>query len=226
MPIRLNLLAEAQALEEERRRDPVKRAVLVAAGVVVCSLLGCLICYSQILLLNSELAGLQTQYQLLQRDYHQAREAEKNLSDAKHRLAALQQLATNRFLLGSLMQALQKAALPEVPLTRVRVEQLYQITEAAPARTNASGRVTQPPKPATASERILITLDARDESDNPGDMVTAYKDRVAAIPFLRERLGNRGEVVLRNLSPPVQDPRLGRPYVSFTLECRLEEKVR
>ena len=35
MPIRINLLAEAQALEEMRRKDPVKRAAL-AAGALVC----------------------------------------------------------------------------------------------------------------------------------------------------------------------------------------------
>jgi len=37
MPIRINLLAESQALEEMRRRDPVKRAIWV--GVLVVSLL-------------------------------------------------------------------------------------------------------------------------------------------------------------------------------------------
>ena len=41
MPIRLNLLAEAQAAEELRRRDPVKRAlwlsVLVIAGMLAWS---------------------------------------------------------------------------------------------------------------------------------------------------------------------------------------------
>ena len=38
MPIRLNLLAEAQAAEEMRRRDPVKRALWVAALIVALML--------------------------------------------------------------------------------------------------------------------------------------------------------------------------------------------
>ena len=38
MPIRLNLLAEAQAAEEARRRDPVKRAILAAAFLVAIML--------------------------------------------------------------------------------------------------------------------------------------------------------------------------------------------
>ena len=35
MPIRINLLAEAQAAEEMRRRDPVKRAVWIAGALVL-----------------------------------------------------------------------------------------------------------------------------------------------------------------------------------------------
>jgi len=226
MPIRLNLLAEAQALEEERRRDPVKRALLISVAVIAASLLGTLIHYSQVLVQNSEWTGLQTQYQLLRRDYDLARQNEKKLVETQERLAALHRFATNRFLLGHLMEALQKAALPEVPLTRLKVEQFYLLTPATPARTNAAGRITQPARPATASERIVITLEARDESPNPGDLVTTYKDTIAKVPLFRELLGANGEVVLRNLAAPVRDPQNGRAYVDFTLECRLQEKVR
>ncbi|MGA4644708.1 hypothetical protein [Limisphaera sp. 4302-co] len=226
MPIRLNLLAEAQALEEERRRDPVKRAVLIAVAVVACSLLGSLIFYSRVLLQNSELAGLQTEWQLLRKDYEHAREQEKRLNEVRQRLTALHRLATNRFLQGNLLQALQKAALPDVPLSRLKVEQFYVLTPATPGKTNAAGRITQAPKPPTATERIIITLDARDEGANPGDLVTRYKERIAHEPWFQQLIGTKGEVALRNLSPPVEDPRTGRAFVAFTLECRLEEKTR
>lgn len=226
MPIRLNLLAEALEREEERRKDPVKRAGLVAVCVVIASLLGSLIFYSQLLVKNSELARLQTEWELLRKDYEQARENEKKLADVRQRLIALERLATNRFLHGNLLNALQKAAVPEVALTRCRVEQFYTLTEPTPARTNAAGRVTQPARPATATERILVTLDARDESPAPGDMVTDYKDRIASLPLFKELLKSEGEVVLRNLSAPLQDPRSGRSYVTFSLEVRLPEKSR
>ena len=35
MPIRINLLAEAQALEDARRRDPVKRVILAGVFAIV-----------------------------------------------------------------------------------------------------------------------------------------------------------------------------------------------
>ena len=37
MPIRINLLAEMQALEDQRRRDPVKRVFLT--GIVLVSMM-------------------------------------------------------------------------------------------------------------------------------------------------------------------------------------------
>ena len=226
MPIRLNLLAETLAREEERRKDPVKRAILVAICIVVASLLGSLLSYSQLLVRNSELARLETEWQLLRKDHDQARENQKKLAEARQRLTALQQFATNRFLHGNLLNVLQKAALPDVSLTRLRVEQFYVVTPPTPARTNAAGRVTQPAKPASATERILLTLDARDESTSPGDMITSYRQRLAAVPQFKAWLSTNGEVVLRNLSAPVHDPKSGKAYVSFTLECRFPERVR
>ena len=52
MPIRINLLAEAQELEEMRRRDPVKRAIW-AAVVIGAILLG----YSSLLQLRATVAS-------------------------------------------------------------------------------------------------------------------------------------------------------------------------
>ena len=39
MPIHINLLAEAQAAEELRRRDPVKRAIFIGISLVIVALM-------------------------------------------------------------------------------------------------------------------------------------------------------------------------------------------
>ena len=39
MPIHINLLAEAQAAEELRRHDPVKRAIFIGISLVVVALM-------------------------------------------------------------------------------------------------------------------------------------------------------------------------------------------
>jgi hypothetical protein len=52
MPIRLNLLAEAQAAEDFRRRDPVKRGIGLAALLVALMLV-----FSSFLQLRATLAN-------------------------------------------------------------------------------------------------------------------------------------------------------------------------
>lgn len=42
MPIRINLLAEAQAAEEMRRKDPVKRSIWIGGFIVFLTLLAAL----------------------------------------------------------------------------------------------------------------------------------------------------------------------------------------
>jgi len=52
MPIHINLLAEAQAAEELRRRDPVKRGIFLGASLVVLMLV-----WSGMIQINSALAN-------------------------------------------------------------------------------------------------------------------------------------------------------------------------
>ena len=59
MPIHINLLAEAQAAEELRRRDPVKRALFIGVSLVVVSLVWSGIVEINAFLAQERLAGVQ-----------------------------------------------------------------------------------------------------------------------------------------------------------------------
>ena len=61
MPIRLNLLAEAQAAEETRRRDPVKRAMWISALIIVAILVWSSSLQLQAMLGHSEVSRLEGQ---------------------------------------------------------------------------------------------------------------------------------------------------------------------
>ena len=81
MPIRLNLLAEAQAAEESRRRDPVKRGVWIGILIVVVMLAWGGSLQFQVVLANSELGHLEGQMQSQTNTYkivlgHQTKTAE------------------------------------------------------------------------------------------------------------------------------------------------------
>jgi hypothetical protein len=108
MPIRINLLAEAQALEDQRRRDPVKRVIL--AGAV---LLGLILAWSSSLMVKTmivkgEVSRLENSLNSRTNEYRQILETQKMLGQDTLKLEALHQLATNRFLLGNLLDALKR----------------------------------------------------------------------------------------------------------------------
>jgi hypothetical protein len=222
MPIRINLLAEAQAEEELRRKDPVKRAVGVGVILVLVMLAWCSSLQLKCLLAKSTLSDLEGQIAARTNEYQEATESSRKLSEANHKLESLQQLACSRLLYGTLLNSLQQTSINDVRLTRLKTEQTYVLTEATKPKTNANRVI--PGKPATSTERIVVTLDAKDSALNPGDQVNRFKQAVAEAPYFQTVLGTTNEVRLTNLSPPQGTG--GKPFVAFSLECRYPEQTR
>lgn len=220
MPIRINLLAEAQALEEMRRKDPVKRTVWIGAGLVAVVLvwssslqLKAIILKGEVNSLESEAARHNTQYQAVVQN-------QKKLTDVTTRLTSLNKLACNRLLYGTFLNGLQQVTVDDVQLTRLRVDQSYTRTEETKAKVDPPA----PAKPATVTEHIVVTLEARDSGLNPGDQVNRYKAAIADSPYFQSATGKTNEVRLASLSPP--NAAGGKPYVQFTLESKYPEKTR
>jgi hypothetical protein len=225
MPIRINLLAEAQALEEQRRRDPVKRAIW--AGVLIGVLILVYSSYLQLraIIAKGEVTQLESQIQTHTNEYQVVLDHRKKLADYNQKLAALNQLAANRFLNGTLLDALQHTTLDDVQLVRIKTEHTYTFTEEVKAKTNATGRAAGA-KPATVTEKILFTLDARDTSSPPGERVTRFQAVVAESPYFRQNLGKTNEVRLDNVGTPQPPGPDGKAFLPFSLVCRYPEKTR
>jgi len=212
MPIRLNLLAEAQEAEEMRRRDPIKRAVI--AGLVLVSLV---LMWSSSLQLRIMLArgesGRTDDYRLLL-------QSQAKVSQIAERLAALERLSTNRFLNATVLDALQRATIDDVHLLRLKIDQNFASVEAPKPRPGAVAA------PAKVIERIVVTLDANDSSPNPGDQINKFKETVAANPYFHGMLDVTNAITLKNLSAPQVSLATGKTCVLFTLECRFRERIR
>jgi hypothetical protein len=224
MPIRINLLAEAQAAEELRRRDPVKRTALIVAGLVIVTLAWSGSLQTKALFARSELNRIERQISTRSNDFRAALEQQQQLDDTRKRLTALVSLSTNRLLYGDVLNAFQKSVVPDVQVVRLKAEQVYFYREAVKARTNkTSGKITAP-KPATSTEKILLTVDARDTGAVPGDQVNKYRGALIAADYFKQAL-QTNEVRLANLSAPQLGPD-GKAFVLFSLECKYPEKTR
>jgi len=224
MPIRLNLLAEAQAAEELRRRDPVKRAAWVAGLLVSVMLLWSGWIQIKVMWAQRELGAIDRQVFARTNEFQQVCDSQKKSAEIQNRLAALRQLATNRFLNGTMLNALQQTTLEDVQLVRLNVKQEYQFNEEVKAKTNTNGRVMFG-KPASVTEKILLTLEARDFGPNPGDQVIKFKETVGSNSYFQDVLGKTNELRLADPTPP-QTGTDGRSFVSFKLECRYPERTR
>src|SRR5207302_596404 len=103
-------------------------------------------------------------------------------------------------LYGNLLTALEKSTVDDVQLTRFRADQNFALIEEIMPKNNGDRVV--PGRPATVTERITVTLDARDSGPNPGDQVSKFKKAVADCPYFSGLLGKTNEVRLTSLSPP------------------------
>jgi hypothetical protein len=228
MPIRLNLLAEAQAAEEMRRRDPVKRAIWVGAILASLMLTWASSLQFKTMMAANEVGRVEGQMTANSNSYKGVLDSLKKKDEIQGKVLALYQLSTNRFLQGSLLNALQQTNADDVQLLHLKLDQSYALVEGTKPRTNENNRIIQG-KPGSSTERIVLMLDGFDSSPNPGDQVSTYKRAVASHPYFRSLLGKTNDVNLKNLSPPELMPiagAVGKPCVLFTLECRMQEKVR
>lgn len=224
MPIRLNLLAEAQAAEEQRRRDPVKRALWIAALLTALMLVWASSLQLKAMIANQELQRVVGQMSAQTNDYKKVIESQKRINDFNHRLVSLHALSTNRFLAADLLDALQRAVLEEVRLSQLRVEQAYALVEGTKPKTNAAG--VTPGRPPSATERITLTFEGSDSSPSPGDEVAKFKDLLSRQPYFEAHLGRTNGLNLKSLSAPQVSPESGRAIVLFTLEAKFPPKTR
>jgi len=226
MPIRINLLAEAQAAEEARRKDPVKRGIL--AGVVLVSLvvLWAAGLQTRLLAARSRLNKIETQWKSIEKSYEVAADAQRRAMEAEQKLLALHQMTTNRFLWGNALNAFQLSLgnVQDVRVVKLKGEQVYVTNEGTPNRTN--GNAIIPGKPPTATERINLTVEARDESAQVGNRVNQFKESIAAVPYFRDNLDKTNGVSLSFRGAPTSGGSAGKQFVAFGLKCSFPEKTR
>lgn len=225
MPIRINLLAETQALEDLRRRDPVKRAILVGVclGVALLAWSGWL----QARAFKDKLAlnALEGRIRAQTNEFQLVMENKKKLDDINQKLNALHQLTTARLLNGNILNALQHTTIDDVQLVRLKTQHEYVTTEEVKAKTNSVGRLI-PAKPPTITEKVTLILEARDSSANPGDQVNKFQESIADCSYFQKILGKTNAVRLKEYGTKMPGGEGVRPYVPFTLECRFPEKTR
>jgi hypothetical protein len=224
MPIRINFLAEHQAAEDLKRRDPAKRAQSIGVGVVL--LLALWGAYLQVRLMaaNSRVSDVEARFKQIEAQYRLVRTNYALATDAISKLSALEQLATNRFLWAPPLNALQHVTVQDVQLNVLRGRSTYQVTESTPAVTNSTGVITA--KPASARGKVVLSIEARDFSSSPGDHIRLFQDAIGNNSYFKTNL-LKAEMTGRSpVQPPPPGQQSSRKFVTFMIECQYPEQVR
>jgi hypothetical protein len=225
MPIRLNLLAEMQAIEESRRRDPVKRAILVGVLLVAAMLIWSSLLVVQQMSARGELSTADLKIDSHTNDYTRVVNNEKRLTDGKLRLRALQILATNRFLNGNVLDVLDKNTVENVQVTRLKITQNYFLTDEVKSKSDDDeDKTPKVTKPATVTEKISLSMSATDTSPN-GEAAAHFQNVLSAAPYFQKILTKTNGFRLTSLGAPQIDPS-GKSFITFTLEASLPDKTR
>jgi hypothetical protein len=223
MPIRINLLNEALAAEEVRRRDPVKRSIFLGVFLVAMMLAWLSSTWLEYKLAQQTKVRLEGEISSRTNDFVGVLNRMKRIADAQKKLTALQSLSTSRFYQADLMNALQQVYMPGVQLMRVKVDQSYTIKEGVPDKTNSFGVVHG--RPPSSTEHVVLKIEARDASTSPGDQVNNYKDALNRQAYFKANLDPTNAVKLTSLSSPQTGPN-GKLYVLFSLESHYADKTR
>ena len=227
MSIRLNLLAEAQATEELRRRDPVKRALWLAGLFIAMMPAWSSVLQLRTTLASSEVTGIESKLSARTTEFRQVLDNQRKTTEINNKLRVLRQLAASRFLNGNLLNALQQTTVEDAQLIRVQVDQLYTRIEATKTRTNDQN-VVIPGTPPITTEKIVLHLEGRDLSPGVGDQFkfNRFKSVLISNTYFRDMLTRTNPVNLASISPPQVAPGAGKPYVTFKLSCSYAEKTR
>jgi len=223
MPIRINFLAEEQAAEDLRRRDPVKRNMVFAIGVVGLLVLGAV--YLIIMGIKdkgvlgartSEWEGMKASVEAVEKDEKRIKEIERNLTD-------LTRLATNRFLWAPVLDALQQTLPEHVAVTRFEGQQAY-IVFTPPPLTRDQIKEGAKPKPPSATQKITLRIKGIDTGERSDRAYSLFLKNVSTHPYFTSNLVPNG--VVFSVPPSAVIDLDGKQATGFELECRYPEVVR
>lgn len=224
MPIRINLLAEHFELEEQKRRDPVKRAIMAAVVLASAVVLYCVMVVVQAKAVESTLNSKQEEYRKIEGKFKEAMRNNQLRSEINAKLDALELLAAERFLWAPSHSALQFSMIPNIQLTKISTEQKFQITNSIPDTTDNRGN-RKPGKKGGASEEIVLNIEGKDYGKPGADNHLAYQRALADYSFFKTNLIADG-IRLTRQDPHTIDPETQRPFSSFSFACTFPKRFR
>jgi len=220
--VALNLIAEEIEERRRRRRDPVRHVAFAACVIIAALLFWAGQLRVRLWSVERELknAGAErTQWERMRRELTLAK---GRLSEANGTLAAFQAHYTNRLVFGSALNALQLAAMDDIQLTRLTLQET--VVNTAEKKGISEKNRTVPRQPAFSTEKVSLTLQAKNFA-GPEER-EKFIEKISSVPYFKEHLRKEESVVLRNhLARQVDPLDPERTFNLFTIECMYPDRI-
>jgi hypothetical protein len=208
-------MAEAQALEEARRRNPVKLGIWIAGFGV--ALVGLWIAKVQmdIYFARNELVNLNAQWKAAEEKYNGVTAEKARIGAINGNISALDHLTTNRFLWGPVLNALQQSVVDQIVVTHVWGGQTY---EREPNKSIGAG-ASQKTIPGSANfEKVKMSIAGKDYSPS-AEGFKKYEDALNHVDYFAKVLGVREGFTIEGAPGPkfADAPGSQKEYRAFTL---------
>jgi hypothetical protein len=215
-------MAEAQAAEEARRRNPVKLGIWVAGFCIV--VVGAWIANNQFAIsnANSTLTRLTDTWNYEKKQYDLVTTNKEMIAKVDGKLAALDRLSTNRFLWGNVLNALQTTVVDHVTVVHIRGDQTYTTQDSSFIGSGSTKKMVS----GGVIESIKLAIDGRDlDPANAG--YSKYKDRLSNFPFFVQKLGSHDGFILEGTLGQLSiDPQSTKTFQNFAFVTRFPTVTR
>ncbi len=216
MPIKINLLAEEQAAEELRRKDPLKRAIVIAGIVVALVIVWAGFNTIRVGKSTARADAIRAEYEAVEGQEKELKEMRAWTGRLEGNLMNLHRLATNRFLTASVLNELQFDVIEGIQLTQFEIRQNFLEYEGTPASKSGETKAI----PARSVEQVMFRIYAQDSADKFNE----YMAKIAE--SFDGKLRKRDGVSLQNRSDPVLLPDKSASYRAIVIECRYPDVER
>jgi hypothetical protein len=221
MAIRINLLAEEQAAEELRRKNPVKLGIWVGSFFVVAVALWILKLQLDIGFSKKEYSRVEQTWKDKIAKYSAVTNNMAKIAEIDKRLDALDRLSTNRFFWAPVLNALQQTVINDIQVVKVSSEQRYIKEDPKTIGSGANKKTI----PGDTIEKTSLYIDAKDYNPNAQNY-DKFKEKLSDFDFFVKNL-QRGFVLDGTLSSPTADPAdLNRQFVVFKLVAHFKDVPR
>lgn len=218
----LNLIAEEIEERQRRRRDPVRHVAFAACLLIAALLIWAGQLRVRLWSVEGALKGDQAEREQWERMRREISLAKGRLAEASRTFEALQAHYTNRFVFGSALNALQTAAMDDIQLTRLILQQSVASVEAKKAISEKN--LSIPRKPGFTTEKVSLTLQAKNFA-GPEER-EKFIEKISSASYFKQHLRKEEPVVLRNHMARQVDPLdPGKTFNLFTIECMYPDRV-